>query len=223
MMSTSIETQIRGDEATRCNQLSQYRAMRIPRAVENSANENVEMLKTPEMANVRKRLHQKFGKYQNDDDEEEPIIEEEPTEHEDTDTENELVDISEQQDIGLVDVASNAVSQCPLENGVLHSQWGSFSAGPVLAGLAAGLQPLQVNVRDLIPQGRVGEYRSARQQTGGMTVDNRYAATLSGDLAEVVLRQAPAITQGSYKCNNIKLESKLIKLIICSWCCWSME
>ena len=206
MMSTSIETQIRGDEATRCNQLSQYRAMRNPRGVKNSASEDVEMLKTPEMANVRKRLHQKFGKYQNNDDEQE--IEEEPTEHEETESENELVDIAEQQDIGLVDVASNAVSQCPLENGVLHSQWGSFSAGPVIAGLAAGLQPLQVNVRDLIPQGRMGEYRSARQQSGGMTVDNRFAATLSGDLAEVVLRQAPAAPQGTVLiCNNITLQS----------------
>lgn len=203
-MSTSIETQIRGDEATRCNQLSQYRAMRNPRAVKKSASEDVEMLKTPEMANVRKRLHQKFGKYQNDDDEHD--VEEEPAEHEETDSENELVDIAEQQDIGLVDVASNAVSQCPLENGVLHSQWGSFSAGTVIAGLAAGLQPLQVNVRDLIPQGRMGEYRSARQQSGGMTVDNRFAATLSGDLAEVVLRQAPAAPQGTFLiCNNIKL------------------
>lgn len=201
-MSTSIETQIRGDEATRCNQLSQYRAMRNPRAVKNSASEDVEMLKTPEMANVRKRLHQKFGKYQNDDDEHE--VEEEP-EHEETESENELVDIGEQQDIGLVDVASNAVSQCPLENGVLHSQWGSFSAGPVIAGLAAGLQPLQVNVRDLIPQGRMGEYRSARQQSGGMTVDNRFAATLSGDLAEVVLRQAPAAPQGTEYYSLMKL------------------
>ncbi|CAO1322852.1 unnamed protein product [Diamesa hyperborea] len=194
MMSTSIETQIRGDEATRCNQLSQYRAMRNPRAVKNSASEDVEMMKTPEMANVRNRIHKKFGKYQKEDDDEHEA-EEEPVEHEETDSENELVEVSEHQDIGLVDVASNAVSQCPLENGVLHSQWGSFSAGPVIAGLAAGLQPLQVNVRDLIPQGRMGEYRSARQQSGGMTVDNRYAATLSGDLAEVVLRQAPAAAQ----------------------------
>lgn len=29
MISDSIETQIRGDEATRCGQLAEYRAMRI--------------------------------------------------------------------------------------------------------------------------------------------------------------------------------------------------
>lgn len=30
MLSSSIETQVRGDEATRCGQLSQFRAMRLP-------------------------------------------------------------------------------------------------------------------------------------------------------------------------------------------------
>jgi hypothetical protein len=64
MLSTSIETQVRGDEGNVCGRLAQYRSVRIPRDTED-----VEMMKTPEMANVRKRLHQKFGRYQQEDDE----------------------------------------------------------------------------------------------------------------------------------------------------------
>lgn len=34
----------------------------------------------------------------------------------------------------LVDLASNAISQCPVENGVMRTTWGAVSAGPLLAG-----------------------------------------------------------------------------------------
>lgn len=184
MLSTSIETQVRGDEGQRCGQLAQYRSVRIPRDTED-----VEMMKTPEMANVRKRLHQKFGRYQNEDEEqvEEPT-EEAPEEQNEEAADDELVDIGE-QNTGLVDVASNAISQCPVENGVIHSPWGSFAGGTVIAGIAAGLERQQVTVRDLVGQDQMGQYRSARQQNS-VVVDNRFAATLSGDIAEAVLRQS---------------------------------
>lgn len=107
--------------------------------------------------------------------------------------EHELTEISE-QNTGLVDVASNAVSQCPIENGVVSSPWGAFSAGTVIAGIAAGLQRQSVSVRDLMGEDHMGQYRaksrSARQTQ--IVVDNRFAATLSGDIAEAVLRQVPA-------------------------------
>lgn len=97
----------------------------------------------------------------------------------------------EEQNVGLVDVASNAVSQCPVENGVMQSPWGAFSAGTVIAGIAAGLERQTINVRDLMDESHMGQYKMARQQAG-ITVDNRFAATLSGDIAESVLRQVPA-------------------------------
>jgi len=40
MMSSSIDRAVRGDEATRCNQLAQYRAMRVPR---DAGSEKVEI------------------------------------------------------------------------------------------------------------------------------------------------------------------------------------
>lgn len=194
MLSTSIETQVRGDEGQRCSQLAQYRAVRVPRDTED-----VEMMKTPEMANVRRRMHQRFGRYQNEDEEqqaEEHNDEEAPEEAHDEvteDEEGENVEIGE-QNTGLVDVASNAISQCPVENGVLQSSWGAFSAGTVIAGLAAGLERQQVTVRDLVGEANMGQYRFARQQAG-IVVDNRFAATLSGDIAEAVLRQSPQTVQ----------------------------
>lgn len=194
MLSTSLETQVRGDEGQRCNQLAQYRSIRLPRSTED-----VELIKTPEMANVKRRLHKKFGKYQQDEPQAEENYDEPPADIEEQpdEGENELVDIGE-QNTGLVDVASNAVSQCPVENGVLHSPWGSFSGGTVITGLAAGLQPQTITVRDLVMGDEsFGQLRKfARQQAPGtMNVDNRFAATLSGDIAEAVLRQSPATIQ----------------------------
>ena len=185
MLSSSIETQVRGDEGQRCGQLAQYRSVRVPRDAED-----VEMLKTPEMANVRKRLHKKFGRYQNEDEEQvEEQTDDTPEEHnEEAVEEDELVEVGE-QNTGLVDVASNAISQCPVENGVLHSPWGSFAGGTVIAGIAAGLTRQQVTVRDLVGQDQLGQYKFARQQNS-IVVDNRFAATLSGDIAEAVLRQS---------------------------------
>lgn len=185
MLSTSIETHVRGDEGQRCGQLAQYRSVRVPRDTEDA-----EMMKTPEMANVRKRLHQKFGRYQHEDEDQvEEKPEETPEEQngEAAEQDDEL-EIGE-QNIGLVDVASNAVSQCPVENGVLHSPWGSFSAGTVIAGIAAGLERQQVAVRDLVGQDQLGQYKFARQQNT-ISVDNRFAATLTGDIAEAVVRQS---------------------------------
>lgn len=193
MLSTSIETRVRGDEAQRCNQLAQYRAVgavRVPRDTED-----VEMMKTPELANVRKRLHRKFGRYAQED---EAQAEEEVAEEPEEVTENEEAEEDElatgEQNIGLVDVASNAISSCPVENGVLQSPWGSFAGGTVIAGIAAGLERQSVTVRDLITDDHMGQYKSARQQVGTNQVDNRFAATLSGDIAEAILRQIPAET-----------------------------
>lgn len=93
---------------------------------------------------------------------------------------------------GLVDVASNAISQCPVENGVVRTTWGSVSIGPLLAGIAAGVVQQSVTTRELLmltrsySNGRHG----GRQQTM-LSIDNRWAATLAGDLAEVALLQGP--------------------------------
>lgn len=85
------------------------------------------------------------------------------------------------------------MSQCPVENGVLQSPWGPFTAGTAILGLAGGLENQQVPLRDLIPDHHSEQYRRrVRRQTPNVRVDNRFAATLSGDVAESVLRQSPS-------------------------------
>lgn len=189
MLSTSIETHVRGDEGTRCNQLAQYRSSRVPR----ETGEDVEMLKTPEMEKIRKKMHAKFGRYQEEEEQhEEEQVEADPQEdgeEEPLEGEEEMVDIGVQQ--GQTDGRQSA-SQCPVENGVVHSPWGSFSAGTVLSGIAAGLAPQTVTVQQLVAADHDMEhYKMARQTAGNLNVDNRYAATLSGDVAEAVLQQVP--------------------------------
>ncbi|KAK5639306.1 hypothetical protein RI129_011798 [Pyrocoelia pectoralis] len=77
-------------------------------------------------------------------------------------------------DTGVIDLAKKAIhielSDCPVEDGVVYTRWGAIQAGHVISGIAAA--------RDL-------QYIT----TEGIKVDGRYAATLAGDLAEVVLHQ----------------------------------
>lgn len=96
-------------------------------------------------------------------------------------------------DAGLIDVASTSVSQCPVENGVIRTQWGAVAAGPLITGIAAGLVQQSVTTRELIALTRSHSdgLHQARQQTTPLNVDNRWASTLSGDLAEVALIQGP--------------------------------
>lgn len=96
-------------------------------------------------------------------------------------------------DAGLVDVASTSISQCPVENGVVRTTWGTVAVGPLITGIAAGIVQQTVTTRELIQLTRAqgeGYYQGGQQQTP-LSVDNRWASTLAGDLAEVALLQGP--------------------------------
>uniref|UniRef100_A0A1L8D9M0 Uncharacterized protein n=1 Tax=Nyssomyia neivai TaxID=330878 RepID=A0A1L8D9M0_9DIPT len=162
MLSTSVDTAVRGDENVRCNQLSQYRS-RVPRDVDGE-----ELEEAPE------------------DVAEEP----EPSEDEGTDPMTLDTEIEEQVEVTNV---NPTISQCPVENGVLLSQWGALSAGPVVTGIAAGLSPQTVTTRELLALRRESGHSQQQQQV--FNVDNRWASTLSGDLSEVALRQGPTAGQ----------------------------
>ncbi|XP_067008368.2 uncharacterized protein [Anabrus simplex] len=73
-------------------------------------------------------------------------------------------------------------SACPVENGVVYTRWGSVSAGTLIAGIATGLAQQEVSIFD-IPTKYNG--------TTDIKVNNQWAATLAGDLAEVAVRQVP--------------------------------
>ncbi|XP_041783339.1 uncharacterized protein LOC121599534 [Anopheles merus] len=229
MLSNSIDRRVRGDENIRCSQLSQYRAARVPRELDfkdrsrlrsNYLGDN-EMLEQPEMDRIREHIKKikhkasSAARLEMDPDEDHPDDEEEhpeatveggdePQEEpiaaagEDEETGEPLEEdgaLGEIGDVSLVDIASNAISACPVENGVVYTPWGSVMAGTVLAGIAAGLEPQTVQLRDLMS--RSDQYRSRQVQP--MRVDNRWAATLSGDLAEVSLLHAPSVA------NNVQV------------------
>ncbi|XP_032678684.1 uncharacterized protein LOC116847626 [Odontomachus brunneus] len=73
-------------------------------------------------------------------------------------------------------------SNCPVENGVIKTNWGPVSIGSVIAGIAAGLQPETIQLSTLFPK---------KPHLSNVTVNNKWIATISGDLAEVALIQGP--------------------------------
>jgi hypothetical protein len=69
-------------------------------------------------------------------------------------------------------------SDCPVENGVVRTKWGSVSLGTVLTGLAAGLYPQQIQVQNLVK--KTMNSRPPPPELRTAEIDNKYAATLVG-------------------------------------------
>lgn len=164
MLSSSVDLNTRNDESQRCGQLAQYRAYRYPRNVE--FNEQIE------------------GEEQVQEDE--AVIEPEGEAAEDVPLEDEEIN-DEIEITGHQANPTNQISACPVENGVIRTLWGAINAGSLIAGIAAGLEPQTVslaNILDLPPS-------QMRARQAALAVDNRWAATLAGDAAEVALHQGP--------------------------------
>ncbi|XP_015124523.1 uncharacterized protein LOC107046428 [Diachasma alloeum] len=79
-------------------------------------------------------------------------------------------------------------SKCPSESGVLQTDWGVVSGGPLLAGIAAALQPQNVRISDLMKR----DWENKGSLSSSVTLDNKWLATLAGDLVEIALRQGPS-------------------------------
>ncbi|XP_011501690.1 PREDICTED: uncharacterized protein LOC105365272 [Ceratosolen solmsi marchali] len=79
-------------------------------------------------------------------------------------------------------------SRCPIENGIVRTPYGTISAGLVLAGIAAGLEPQMIRVNDLIKQRDDPQVLNSLSE---VNLDNKFFGTLAGDLAEVALIQGP--------------------------------
>lgn len=78
------------------------------------------------------------------------------------------------------------LSKCPVENGVIKTPWGSISGGSILAAIAAAVQPENIILRDVLKDEILKTTYSS-----DITLDNKWIATLAGDLAEVALMQGP--------------------------------
>ncbi|XP_061399935.1 uncharacterized protein LOC133335641 [Musca vetustissima] len=177
MLSSSFDTQVRGDENQVCNNLSQYRAQRLSRSLaapqqkRNNFIGDVEILDGLQSRKPVPGAKQRMNPMNYDYD---------------------------WDDMGYgYGGDTNTISQCPVENGVIRTKWGNVAAGNLIAGIAAGLQPQTVQLRSLLAlSSRRGSYVQNMPQVATVGVDNRWAATIAGDLAEVALVQVPVSSTG---------------------------
>ena len=172
MLSSSFDTRVRGDENNVCQNLAQYRAERLPRALHTQQQRNSNFIGDVEI----------LDSIQNNKRGAAPL-------------QSRSYDNEYSWDYGYGNNnnggSNNAISQCPVENGVIRTQWGTVAAGTLIAGIAAGLQPQSVSLKTLLA---LSSRRSGYQnlpQIATVNVDNRWAATVAGDLAEVALVQVP--------------------------------
>ncbi|KAH8253542.1 hypothetical protein KR032_005917 [Drosophila birchii] len=165
MLSSTFDTRVRGDENTVCNQLSQYRAQRLPRSLKKVDSNNfigdVEWLETRSRRGGSTGTSSKFGQQTEMD-----------------------------YETDWAYAGTEGSSQCPVEDGLVRTRWGTVSAGTVIAGIAAGVQQQTIQTNTLLALSqRRGRGRSQSQTSN--SIDNRWAATIAGDLAEVALVQVP--------------------------------
>ncbi|XP_043261314.1 uncharacterized protein LOC122402521 isoform X2 [Colletes gigas] len=170
MISSSIEIFQRGDEASVCKYASAYR---YGRSVEDDkvvtsegAINDVETLTSDEIKNMTSH---KDGQVTIDPNSLYPEL---PPNHPD----NARI------------VALPPLSKCPVENGVIKTPWGVVSPGLILAGIAAATQPETFTLQDV--QSDISK-KNINEDLLSLTLDNKWIATLAGDLAEVALIQGP--------------------------------
>ncbi|XP_011055834.1 PREDICTED: uncharacterized protein LOC105146903 [Acromyrmex echinatior] len=171
MLSSSIEMYERGDENKVCRLTGPFRSVRS--VISNySLNTNLDMhddveTLTPEQIDVITSNKDEITKHVFDAN---AMYSEFPPNHPKT--------------ARLVD---KPLSSCPVENGVIKTAWGPVSAGPLIAGIAAGLQPEDVALSEIFSE----DNAERRANLSNLTLDNKWIATITGDLAEVILMQGP--------------------------------
>lgn len=165
MLSSTFDTRTRGDENNVCNQLSQYRAQRLPRSLKKEHENNfISASEWLEARSKRGRSSDSVSKYE------------------------QLGELDYESDWAY---AGPETSQCPVEDGLVRTRWGTISGGTLIAGIAAGVQQQTVQLNTLLTLASQRRARGRSQSQTSNTIDNRWAATLAGELAEVTLVQLP--------------------------------
>ncbi|XP_014249337.1 uncharacterized protein LOC106666565 isoform X2 [Cimex lectularius] len=78
-------------------------------------------------------------------------------------------------------------STCPIENGVISTRgYGTVSPNHILGAIASALQPLELNQQFLLQS-------TKENNTLYETINNVWASTICGDLAEVLIFQMPMV------------------------------
>ncbi|XP_047534598.1 uncharacterized protein LOC125069199 isoform X1 [Vanessa atalanta] len=115
--------------------------------------------------------------------------------------------------------ANRLYSRCPIEDGVIQTEWGTVSPGTIIAAIASSLQIQSVSIKDILnanifraeisqslldsamedwnTKTEVFEIDDMDAETN-VGISNIWAATLAGDLAEVVVNQGPRVGASSH-------------------------
>lgn len=200
MLSSSFDYRTRGDEGQTCGRISQYRSNRLPRSLRNNFKGDVEILHDFDLK--KNSGNQRINPYYPQDNSREFLDGPFETNPKNNSREPNIpgvvrnfVNIGYGMKTNTNNVFgnnnnNNQISSCPVENGVIRTPYGTVSPGTVIAGIAAGLEYQNIQLSQLLQlsrRGRLGNF----EQASNYYIDNRYAATLAGDLAEVALVQAP--------------------------------
>lgn len=173
MLSSSIEIYERKDEAKNCRFASQYRYRRSVSdhdGVTSKHNNDAET-DNANTADVENLSPDQLKTMSNTRDEGTKV----------TDDPNALYP-EQQKNPKLIKVS---YSKCPVENGVIQTRWGVVSPGLVLSAIAAATQPQTVPLQKV--QSDLPKKYNANLKAE--PIDNKWFATLAGDLAEVALIQ----------------------------------
>lgn len=200
MLSSSFDLRNRGDEGQTCSRISQYRSNRLPRSFKNNFQGDVEILHNYDIQ--KNSGNQRINPYSPQDNSRElndvPFNPKTYSGYPNGKPRaiNNVVNFG--YDVNTDNNGygnTNLISSCPVENGAIRSPYGTISAGTVIAGIAAGLEYQNIQLTQLLQLSRRGRLKNSQQQSN-YYVDNRYAATLAGDLAEVALVQVPTSQNG---------------------------
>ncbi|CAB0000646.1 unnamed protein product, partial [Nesidiocoris tenuis] len=85
-------------------------------------------------------------------------------------------------------MTGNTKSVCPIEMGVVQTDFGTVSLNHVLLGIATSLQRMDVSQEQLMD----GRRRNTRIMfSGDKIINNFWASTIAGDMAELLVMQLP--------------------------------
>ncbi|XP_023945724.2 uncharacterized protein LOC112051350 [Bicyclus anynana] len=134
--------------------------------------------------------------------------------------ENIVCPLSAQRRQTMIRQSANRIfSRCPIENGVIKTEWGTISSGTLVAALASALEPQRVTISDILNANifkeelsqalvdsamedwytELEEFDVEEQSSDANNISNLWVATLAGDLAEVVVNQGPRVGASEHR------------------------
>ncbi|CAG2061501.1 unnamed protein product, partial [Timema podura] len=185
MLSKSIEKYQRGDEGTTCNKLSSsslvspfFRRKRQVE-VESESGSGSGGLVGPTTSTGDSEVHDETRtsltateEYPGKEIDSEDV-------EEDVNSDNDDSSVLEIPDVVNRQTTTSVLSDCPVENGVIHTKWGAVSISSVIAGIVSGLETQTVSLENLVFENDRANSLQEAIAAAAQGVDNRWSATIS--------------------------------------------